>query len=136
MKIIQKLKSFSKRFMKSPLAQNNDKFLSLTGLQTFLDKLKTVFASKSNVIESTLSNSGWTETDNNTFTNTILVEGVTPNTIVEVFVANDSSYDEKLAWINSGIFSGSILESNKVTVEGMGEIPLIDIPITIIVRGD
>ena len=112
-------------------AQN--KFLSLTGLASFLNHSKSAFAGKSRLVSASLPASGWGGTDTHIIT--INVSGVTADTLVEIMVAEDATTAQKTAWAEAGIVSGST-GVGTVSLEAIGEVPGVDIPVTLIVRGD
>ncbi len=110
-----------------------NKFLSLTGLTSFLNHSKAIFAGKSRLVSASLPASGWSGTDTHTIT--ISVSGVTADTLVEIMVAETATTAQKTAWAEAGIVSGST-GAGTVKLEAIGEVPGVDIPVTLIIRGD
>ena len=114
-------------------AATQNKFLSLSGLTSFLTHSKATFAGKSRLVSASLPASGWAGTDTHTIT--INVSGVTADTLVEIMVAETATTAQKTAWAEAGIVSGST-GTGTVSLEAIGEVPGVDIPVTLIARGD
>lgn len=92
-------------------------------------------ASKSKVSSYTLRKSGWkgsavpfTFTLNN-------ITGVTKNNNVELVVPNNISLAQVESYQSAAIVTGT-QAANSITLKAYGEKPTIDLPITVIVRGD
>ncbi|HJB29740.1 MAG TPA: hypothetical protein IAA06_13255 [Candidatus Blautia faecavium] len=129
------LQLFAARSVKaaSAAAAAQNKFLSLAGLTSFLTHSKATFAGKSRLVSASLPASGWAGTDTHTIT--INVSGVTADTLVEIMVAETAATAQKTAWAEAGIVSGST-GAGTVSLEAIGEVPEVDIPVTLIIRGD
>ena len=129
------LQLFAAKSVKAAAANTavQNKFLSLSGLSSFLTHSKAAFAGKSRLVSASLPASGWGGTDTHTIT--INVSGVTADTLVEIMVAEDATTAQKTAWAEAGIVSGST-GSGTVSSEAIGEVPGVDIPVMLIVRGD
>lgn len=125
------LQLFAAKPVRAAAAQN--KFLSYTGLVSFLALLKNNFAGKSKTISAILPASGWGGTD--VLSNTISAPDVTAGTIVEILVADTASTAQKEAWKEAGIVSGST-GAGKITFQALGTAPGVDIPVTLIIRRD
>lgn len=92
-------------------------------------------AGKSKVLSYTLNSSGWkgsaapfTFALNN-------VSGVTANNNVELVVPNNISLEQVESYQSASIVTGT-QAANLITLKAFGEKPTIDLPITVIVRGD
>lgn len=125
------LQLFAAKPVRAAAAQN--KFLSYTGLVSFLALLKNNFAGKSKTISAILPASGWSGTD--ILSNTISVTDVKADTIVEILVADTASTAQKEAWKEVGIVSGST-GAGKIILQAFGTAPEVDIPATLIIRRD
>lgn len=92
-------------------------------------------ASKSKVSSYTLSKSGWTGSTK-PFTFTLNnISGVTASNNVELVVPNNISLAQVEAYQSAAIVTGT-QAVNSITLKAYGEKPKIDLPITVIVRGD
>lgn len=58
-----------------------------------------------------------------------------PKELIEVFIPNTASYEEKLSWMEIGVIS-ALNESGSLTFEALFGKPSINIPISILKRGD
>lgn len=92
-------------------------------------------AGKSKVLSYTLSSTGWkgsaapfTFTLNNAI-------GVTDSNNVELVVPSDISLEQVESYQSAAIVTGT-QAANSITLKAYGEKPTIDLPITVIVRGD
>lgn len=92
-------------------------------------------ASKSKVLSYTLSKSGWSGSAK-PFTFTLNnVTGVTDSNNVELVVPSDISIEQIESYQSAAIATGT-QAVDSITLKAYGEKPTIDLPITIIVRGD
>lgn len=92
-------------------------------------------ASKSKVSSYTLSKSGWSGSAK-PFTFTLNnVTGVTKNNNVELVVPSNISLAQVEAYQSAAIVTGT-QAVDSITLKAFGEKPTIDLPITVIVRGD
>lgn len=128
------LQLFATKSVKAqPMSTAQEKFLSFTGLTSVVDQIKAKFAEKSRLVSASLPETGWIGEDSHTIT--ISVPGITVDTMVEIMVSEDANIAQKTAWAEAGIVSGST-GTGTVSLEAIGEVPKIDIPVTLIVRGD
>ena len=88
-------------------------------------------ASKSNVNTVTLTYSNWTSDGTFTIINTY----ATSNSIVEIAPSSSITATQLKALQKANIIDGGIT-TGKIVLKAMGDIPTVNIPIVIIVRGD
>lgn len=92
-------------------------------------------AGKSKVLSYTLSSTGW-EGSAAPFTFVLNnVSGVTDSNNVELVVPSDISLEQVESYQSAAIVTGT-QSTNSITLKAYGEKPTIDLPITVIVRGD
>lgn len=91
-------------------------------------------ANKSNVTDATLLANNWVETEV-PYTNTITVSGVTASNNVEIVTPSNITAEQVEAFQSALILNGT-QTVDSITLNAWGEVPTIDLPITIIVRGD
>ncbi len=90
-------------------------------------------ADKSKTYQMTMSAASWTG-DAAPYSIDLTVEGVTDTSNVDIIP--QASTDEQIdAWLGLSYMLGSQTEG-KVTIQSWGDKPAVDIPITVIVRGD
>ena len=95
----------------------------------------TTKAEKSKVLSYTLSSIGW-EGSEAPFTFVLNnVSGVTDSNNVELVVPSDISLEQVESFQSASIVTGT-QAANSITLKAYGEKPTIDLPITVIVRGD
>lgn len=87
-------------------------------------------ADRSTVVTATLSASGWSSGVYN-----LAVDGVTATSNQEVLPGLDITSDQLSALQSANIQDGG-QAMNKIILKVFGEVPTIDIPIRVIVRGD
>lgn len=116
-----------------------DAEMSDTSTNTVQNKVIKAYADKksekSKILSYTLSHTLWvgsaapfTFTLNN-------VSGVTANNNVELVVPSDISLEQVESYQNAAIVTGT-QATDSITLKAYGEKPTIDLPITVIVRGD
>ena len=92
-------------------------------------------AGKSKVLSYTLSSTGW-EGSAAPFTFVLNnVSGVTDSNNVELVVPSDINLEQVESYKSASIVTG-IQATNSITLKAYGEKPTIDLPITVIIRGD
>ena len=92
-------------------------------------------AEKSKMLSYMLSSNGW-EGSTAPFTFTLNnITGVTENNNVELVVPSNISLAQVEAYQSAAIVTGT-QAANSITLKAFGEKPTIDLPITVIVRGD
>lgn len=131
MKILQNLRLFGIKSAKASDAH----FLDLSGLQIFLSNIKSRYSTKSKVLEQTITSGSWTDAGTGLIQNTITVNGVSSSSKVEVMLSSSSTVEQKQAWMSAMIVSGKS-GTNSITLEGLGDKPTVNIPMTILIRGD
>lgn len=82
----------------------------------------------------TLLASNWVGTES-PYTNTLAMDGVTETNIVEIVTPSNVTAEEVIAFQSAQILNGT-QTLGSITLNAWGEVPGIDLPITIIVRGD
>ena len=87
-------------------------------------------ADKSSVVNATLSADGWS---NGTYG--LVIDGVTATSNQEVLPGIDITAEQLTALQSANIQDGG-QAMNLVTLKAFGDVPTIDIPIRVIVRGD
>lgn len=112
----------------------------ITELQTFvasnnkqIDELQNEKADKSTVVNTTILASKWTG-NSLPYTNTLTVEGVTESNIVDVVLPNTLTGDEITAYQEAQILNGT-QANGSITLNSWGIVPLINLPVTVIIRG-
>lgn len=98
-----------------------------------INELKTGKANKSIVENITISPESWTG-EVSPFVTTIELEGVQEDSIVDVIVSNQASMDEIKIWMEANVIGGDQSEGS-FNLQAMGEKPMEEIPITVIIRG-
>lgn len=101
-----------------------------SNVQTQLDNK----ASKSSISNITLTASEWSGTSA-PYTYTLNINGVTTSNIIEILPQNSINANQISALIDAVIATGT-QSANSIILKAFGIKPTIDIPITIIVRGD
>lgn len=102
-------------------------------VQDMEDMSLSMESSKSKTYQMTMSAASWTG-DAAPYSIDLTVDGVTDTSNVDIIpqAANEDQID---AWLGLGYMLGSQAEG-KVTIQSWGDKPTVDIPITVIVRGD
>ena len=90
-------------------------------------------ANKSTTVTTTIPSSGW-GSDGPPYANTLTVEGVTETSIVDIVIPGTTTSDEMAAYQEAMILNGSQAEG-QVTLYCWGVVPIIDLPVTIVIRG-
>lgn len=73
------------------------------------------------------------------YTNTISISaGLTGSEqeLVEIFVKDSATTEQKQAWADAAVISGDITESGIIKIQALGEKPTVDIPLYIIRHSD
>lgn len=91
-------------------------------------------AEKSQVVQTIISAQEW-QGEAVPYTNTLTVPGVKADSIVELSVPDTAATDQVKAWMNAQLMDGGQSEG-RITIRSFGRTPDIDIPVTVIVRGD
>lgn len=91
------------------------------------------YSKKSTKLNLTIPASGWT--GEKPATNTIAVEGATATNNIEVVTPDSLTEEQVTAFISAQIINGTQADGT-VTLNAWGEVPSIDLPVTVIVRGD
>ena len=102
-------------------------------VQDMEDMSLSMESSKSKTYQMTMAAAGWTG-DAAPYSIDLTVEGVTATNNVDI-IPQASTEDQIDAWLGLGYMLGSQTEG-KVTIKSWGDKPAVDIPITVIVRGD
>lgn len=89
---------------------------------------------RSTILSLTLPSAGWSGSAA-PYGNTISVPGATEDNIIEVTVPNNVTANQVAAY-QAAQFCGGVQATDSITLHAWGEIPSIDLPIIIIVRGD
>ena len=97
------------------------------------DHIHPDYASKSITINTDLLSANWIG-DATPFSITIAVPSVTENNNVDI-ISRANTYQEIEAWGNLGYMIGSQSDGS-ITIQSYGFKPTVDIPISIVVRGD
>lgn len=92
------------------------------------------FANKSVFIAAIISASDWNGTET-PYTNTVQIESATAENNLEVIVPADVTAEQIETFQSALIFNGTQAEGS-ITLNAWGEVPSIDLPIVVIVRGD
>ena len=90
-------------------------------------------ADKSTTVTTTIPSSGW-GSDGPPYANTLTVEGITETSIVDIVIPGTTTSDEMTAYQEAMILNGSQAEG-QVTLNAWGVVPIIDLPVTIVIRG-
>lgn len=98
-----------------------------------IESLETDKAEKSVVIKETIKASDWAGSSA-PYTNTILVESVKEDTIVELVLPSGMTMEEKLAYQDAQILNGSQTDGS-ITIKSWGIKPTIDLSVDLIIRG-
>ena len=96
--------------------------------------LESTKADKSTVTNVTVLAADWTG-DAAPYTNTISVAGVTADNIVEVLTPS-SITDEQIEALTGAEANKITQDVDSLTLYAYGDIPVIDIPLTVVIRGD
>lgn len=91
-------------------------------------------ANKSTLSEATIPASGWSG-ESTPYSNTISVEGVTADNNVELVLPADVTAEQIEGYQTAQILNAAQSEGS-LTLYAWGEIPTVDLPMTVIVRGD
>lgn len=84
------------------------------------------------VINTVIPASEWVG-DSAPFTNTLEIDGIRPNSVIELTIPNDFDYS-LLDHYQNALIMGKSQEENKLVIEARGIKPTIDLPILLIVR--
>ena len=106
---------------------------SVASNQEQIVELQNGKANKPIVISATILATGWTG-DSLPYTNTLAVEGVTESNVVDVSLPDTLTADEIAAYQEAQILNGSQSDGS-ITLNAWGIVPLIDLPVTVIIRG-
>lgn len=90
-------------------------------------------ADKSTSVTTSIHASGWSS-DGPPYMNTIAVDGVTDTNIVDVVLPDTLTVDQIVAYQEAQILNGSQI-TGSITLNCWGVVPIIDLPVTVIVRG-
>ena len=102
-------------------------------VQDMEDMTLSMEASKSKTYQMTMVAASWTG-DAVPYSIELTVEGVTATSNVDI-IPQASTEEQIDAWLGLSYMLGSQAEE-KVTIQSWGDKPTVDIPITVIVRGD
>lgn len=91
-------------------------------------------AGKSTVVNTSLLAADW-QGEIGSYTNTLTVEGVQTDSIVEVSLSKNASTDQVKASMN-GQFTDGGQSENSITLKAYGRKPDLDIPVVVVVRRD
>ena len=100
----------------------------------YIDEKLSALATKSVVKNATITSTLWTG-DAAPYTATLSVKEVTADNIVEVILAPTVTTEQIQACMGASIVTGT-QAAGSITLNAYGEKPTVDIPITVIVRGD
>ena len=89
---------------------------------------------RSKVLQMSIPASGW-EGGTVPYTNTLSVNGVEADSIVELGIPADATTEQVKAWMAAQFVDGG-QKKNSITIRSFGRTPDIDIPVTIIIRDD
>ena len=92
------------------------------------------YATKSTVMEETLAADSWTGSEA-PFTYTLTVEGVTETSIQEI-LPSISIVTEQLEALQSANLQDGGQFANTIVLKAFGDVPTINIPIRVVLRGD
>lgn len=92
-------------------------------------------ARKSYTVNATLLASNWTDNSDKTYSMTISVDAIDENTLIELTTSNDITTDQIKAYQKANIL-GVSQGKGTITLKAINSKPTIDLPITIIIRGD
>ena len=106
---------------------------SVASNQEQIVELQNGKANKPIVVSATILATGWTG-DSLPYTNTLAVEGVTESNVVDVSLPDILTADEIAAYQEAQILNGSQTDGS-ITLNAWGIVPLIDLPVTVIIRG-
>lgn len=115
----------------------NKSTLSTTAKSSIVAAINELVNSKANISISTnftLSASSWTG-DTAPYTYTLQVDGATESSAVEILPQSSLTTEQVDAMINAIIANG-IQSNDSITLYAYGDKPNVDLPITIIIRGD
>ena len=90
-------------------------------------------ADKSTTVTTTIPSSGW-GSDGPPYANTLTVEGVTETSIVDIVIPGTTTSAEMTAYQEAMILNGSQAKG-QVILNAWGVVPIIDLPVTIVIRG-
>lgn len=90
-------------------------------------------SSSTKQIDTTILSANWVG-DGTPYTNTITVDGVTETNIVDVVLPDSLTSEQITAYQEAQILNGSQAEGS-ITLNCWGVVPLIDLPVTVIIRG-
>ena len=90
-------------------------------------------ADKSVTVTTTIPSSG-RGSDGPPYTNTLTVEGVTETNVVDIVIPGTTTSDEMTAYQEAMILNGSQTD-RRVTLNAWGVVPVIELPVTIVIRG-
>lgn len=115
---------------------SNNKYLSYTGLRSLVSKINTKFSTKSKKIELTLAASSWTGSSP-PYTASISSPYITGSEkeLIEVFINDLSTFEQKESWASAGIISGKN-ELGKVIITAIYDKPTVDLPVILLKHGD
>ena len=112
-------------------------YVSVETFNEAIDEVKDDLKNYSKVsaeLSLTILASGWTGTEA-PYTNTISVTGATGDNNIEVIVPPTATADEITAFVSAMILNGT-QANGSITLNCWGTVPEIDLPVTVIVRGD
>lgn len=91
-------------------------------------------ANKSAKVETTLLSANWSE-DEAPYTYTLSVAGATANNNIELVAPSNLTATQVAAYVDAQILNGT-QTTGSITLNAWGDKPEVDLPITIILRGD
>lgn len=106
---------------------------SVASNQDQITELQNGKADKTKVVNTTILATVWTG-ESLPYTNTLAVEGVTESNVVDVSLPDTLTADEIAAYQEAQILNGSQSDGS-ITLNAWGIVPLIDLPVTVIIRG-
>ena len=111
-------------------------FCIRVGLNPHTERPRTRWAEINSKIQNvTLSSSSWSGSEA-PFSYTVSNSNVTNTSkVVEIMPANGATNEQLQAYLSAGLCGGAT-GTNTITIKAFGEKPSINIPITIVVRGE
>lgn len=104
------------------------------GIMEAIRELESAKADKARVIQTLIAASGWTG-EEPPFENRVSVAGVTKSSVVDVSLSSAATQGQAAAWMAGQLADGG-QEADKAIIRAFGSKPEVDIPVTVIVRGD
>lgn len=113
------------------------RFLDKVGLTYYHETVKKLLRKKSNkskVISETLLASNWVG-DNAPYSYTLELSDVTSNTVVELATPSSITEEQIDAYKQANLLNSEQADGS-ITIYAWGKMPEIDLPVTVIIRGD